>query len=316
MVMKLKVQTQPRISVIIPCYNQSRYLSKAINSVIGQTYSNYEIIVVDDGSTDNCRKITDVFEAVRYFYQENAGLSAARNRGIQESTGQYLVFLDADDWLYPDALETNAAYLQVNGHLAFVSGSHNKVDSSNNVIECDRNIVLGNHFLHLLQGNYIGMHAAVMYNRWVFDKFKFDESIKMCEDYDLYLKISRTYPVVHHINCMAAYRIHDSNMSGDIPNMLRSVHLVLRRQKQLLRNDWEKECFRNGLAIWQSYYCNKIFGKFNSSRDSSLATSRDEFITLARYAPGYAAKILVSKLALLVSGYKSEFKKLFGSLGF
>ena len=85
------------VSVIIPCYNQAHFLDEAIESVLAQTYSNREIIVVDDGSTDNTATVARCHSPVGYIYQENAGPSAARNTGVKESRGEYLVFLDADD---------------------------------------------------------------------------------------------------------------------------------------------------------------------------------------------------------------------------
>ena len=101
-----------RISVVIPCYNHGAYLATAINSVLAQNYQPFEIIVVDDGSTDNTKEVACGFEKVQYLYQTNQGLSAARNTGIKRSTGDYIIFTDADDWFLPDALETNLELLQ------------------------------------------------------------------------------------------------------------------------------------------------------------------------------------------------------------
>ncbi len=104
--------TCPLISVIIPCYNHGAYLPEAFASIWQQDYPAVEIVVVDDGSTDTTREVAQHYPAVKYVYQANQGLSAARNTGLTHSTGQYLVFLDADDWLLPGALTTNARYLQ------------------------------------------------------------------------------------------------------------------------------------------------------------------------------------------------------------
>src|SRR5690349_1726872 len=94
----------PLISVIIPCYNHGRYLIESVESILNQTYKNFEIIIVDDGSTDDTGFIARSMEGVQYVYQKNGGLPAARNTGIKISKGEYLVFLDADDWLLPVAL--------------------------------------------------------------------------------------------------------------------------------------------------------------------------------------------------------------------
>src|SRR5262249_26693584 len=94
----------PLVSIIIPCYNQAHYLSDAIDSVRKQTYSHAEIIVVDDGSTDNTSNVAALYKDVKYIKQRNQGLSAARNSGLQQSKGHVLVFLDADDRLLPNAV--------------------------------------------------------------------------------------------------------------------------------------------------------------------------------------------------------------------
>jgi len=110
------------VSVIIPCYNQAHFLDEAIESVLTQTYPNREIIVVDDGSTDNTAEVAGRYSAVRHIYQENAGPSAARNTGVTKSRGEYLVFLDADDRLLPEALEIGVDCLRQHPECAFVSG--------------------------------------------------------------------------------------------------------------------------------------------------------------------------------------------------
>src|SRR5688500_18999403 len=97
----------PLVSVIITCYNHAHYLPVAIDSVMMQGYPNREIIVVDDGSSDNTRQVAANYPDVKYIFQNNSGLSAARNTGIKNSCGELLLFLDADDWLYDDALKTN-----------------------------------------------------------------------------------------------------------------------------------------------------------------------------------------------------------------
>jgi glycosyltransferase involved in cell wall biosynthesis/SAM-dependent methyltransferase len=250
----------PLVSVIIPCYNHAQFLAEAIESVHQQTYRNIEIIVVDDGSKDNTKEIVGQFTDVKYIYQHNRGLSAARNTGIDHSKGEFLVFLDADDLLYPNAIEINIGYLLKNETLAFVSGWHDKVDEWKYPIAQDaQQVIESNHYLHLLMGNYIGMHAAVMYRRKVFDKFRYDTSLKACEDYNLYFDITRKYPVASHNTKMAAYRIHGVNMSANVPFMLKHVLFVLERQKPRLLSNEERQAFNLGKKIWKDYYSEKIY---------------------------------------------------------
>lgn len=246
------------VSVVIPCYNHADYLAAAINSVLQQTYSPVEIIVVNDGSTDNTEAVARQFEKIKYVFQENAGLSAARNTGIAHSSGQYLVFLDADDWLYKDAIATNLGYLQQDPKAAFVSGGHDKINfresGAGQLVPEEPVAIYSQHYKHLLQGNYIGMHAAVMYRRSVFNELRFDESLRACEDYDLYLKIARNYSVVHHTKKLAAYRWHQHNMSANTGMMLDTVLQVLHRQEPALRSKEEQDAFRAGVQIWTDYY--------------------------------------------------------------
>src|SRR6266496_4166301 len=93
------------VSVVIPCYNHAHFLSEAIESVMAQTWQQFEVIVVDDGSVDNTREVALRYSGVRYIRQTNQGLSASRNTGLRHSNGNFLVFLDADDRLRPAALE-------------------------------------------------------------------------------------------------------------------------------------------------------------------------------------------------------------------
>src|SRR5436190_9110386 len=110
------------VSVIIPCYNQAHFLNEAIQSALAQTYSHREIFIVDDGSTDNTAEVAAGFASARYIRQENSGVSAARNTGLKESRGEYLVFLDADDRLLPEALEIGVDCLHRHPECAFASG--------------------------------------------------------------------------------------------------------------------------------------------------------------------------------------------------
>jgi len=281
------------ISVIIPCYNHGAYLAQAIESILAQNHKSVEIIVVDDGSTDNTKKVAWGFEKVRYVYQANQGLSAARNTGITASTGNYIIFTDADDWFLPGALETNLKLLQQNPRAAFVSGGHIKVNARGETIEEVAETIEKDHYQHLLQGNYIGMHGTVMYRAWAFEKVRYDTTLNACEDYDVYLKLARMHPVIHHTKIIAAYRIHDQNMSGNIPLMLETVLTVLQRQQPFLKNDVERACFARGQQVWKEYYTGKLFQKLiagHSQRDSLLY--RKETALLLKYAKSLYFKYL------------------------
>ncbi|MFH0731641.1 MAG: glycosyltransferase [Candidatus Omnitrophota bacterium] len=103
------------VSVIIPTYNNASFISEAVDSVLAQTYTDYEIVVIDDGSTDNTKEILSKYNnKIRYFYQENKGVSSARNLGIRQATGEYIAFLDADDLMLPDRLDELVRFSEQN----------------------------------------------------------------------------------------------------------------------------------------------------------------------------------------------------------
>ncbi len=130
---------KPAISIIMPCYNTERYLKKTMNSIFGQSFKDYEIIMVDDGSTDSTPKLLDDYareypDMIRVFHKENGGQSTARNMAMDIATGEYIVFWDSDDYADTDYLETLITTAQKNDSEAVLSGSH-YVDENGVVIE-------------------------------------------------------------------------------------------------------------------------------------------------------------------------------------
>jgi glycosyltransferase involved in cell wall biosynthesis len=281
------------VSVIIPCYNHSRYLSKAIGSVLSQDYIHHEIIVVDDGSIDDTRSVAQSYETVKYIYKSNQGLSAARNTGIENSTGDFLVFLDADDWLFNDALSTNMHYLNDRPDVAFVSGAFTDV-CMHYGYQVKTNIKK-DHYLLLLERNYIAMHATVMYRRQAFDNLRYDTSLKACEDYDIYLKMARKYPVIHHTRQVAVYNRHDANMSANYPMMLEYALLVLNRQKDSLINDTEREHFKKGIQFWIDHYCINIHANLSKGNGIDDNKKKPQLDTLKQYRKDLYFKHLITE---------------------
>jgi len=250
------ISEQPLVSIVIPCYNQGRFLKEAILSIRNLDYPNSETILIDDGSTDNTAEIARSFPWVKYFFQNNQGLPAARNAGFALSKGQFLIFLDADDWLCPEAISRNLVFLMANPALAMVSGCHNVTNANGEITYEVSELVKSKHYVCLLRRNYIGNPAAVLYPRWIIEEFPFDTlpDVKACEDYDQYLKISRKYPVLHHREKISFYRKHDANMSNDSKLMLVSVLNVLKRQKPFLRNEEERQALNVGRKQWTNLY--------------------------------------------------------------
>src|SRR5215212_6403385 len=143
---------QPLVTVVIPCYNQAHFLGEAIESVLSQSYPHGELIVVDDGSTDETSEVASRYEGARLIRQENRGLAGARNRGLGEAKGEYVVFLDADDRLLPGALEASLGCFEAHPECAFVSGTSRPIAEDGTLLsQTSDTAVEGDHYLKLLR---------------------------------------------------------------------------------------------------------------------------------------------------------------------
>ena len=246
------------VSVIIPCYNHARFLGEAIESVLAQSYCNFEIIVVDDGSTDNTAEVAKRYSRIRYISQENAGLASARNTGLQQSRGEFLIFLDADDRLLANALETGVACMREHPECAFVSGRCRILDEGGAILASPRQLrVERDHYLHLLSGgSYIWCPATVLYRRSVFDFVRgFEPELSPAADYDLYLRVTRDFPVYCHGYVVAEYRQHSSNMSRDASKMERAALAAHEAQWDFVKaNGRFKKAYDAGRRFLQTDY--------------------------------------------------------------
>lgn len=262
--MNAEVQTQtnashPLVSIIIPCYNQAQFLDAAIQSVLDQTYPTIEIIVVDDGSTDATHEHALRYPTVHYLHQDNQGLSAARNTGTRVSHGEFLVFLDSDDQLLPEAVQTNAEYLQADAKLGFVAGHFRYINTDGSFQhENERHCIGSDYYVHFLINNFIGMHGAVMYRRAVIEAVGgFDSAMRACEDYDLYLRISRTYPIVCHGALLTEYRRHGQGISNNSALMLASATQILERERRNFADQSDRRllaAYQRGRTTWRNRY--------------------------------------------------------------
>ena len=246
-----------RVSIIIACYNQAHFLHEAIESALHQSYANREIIVVDDGSTDNTSEISSRYPGLRYIYQENAGPSAARNAGVKTSRGDYLVFLDADDRLLRDALKLGVESLRQHPDCGFVWGFSRLILADGSLLGAPAQpCINGDHFLEMLRRNYIWCPASVTYRRNIFEGVGgFNESLGRGEDYDLFLRVTRDYPIFCHKQYVADYRLHGSTRSADSELMLRDMLTALEAQAAFVKgSDRHLEALKAGRSYWRDRY--------------------------------------------------------------
>ena len=194
--MKVKSKN-PLVSVILPTYNRGWILTEAIDSVLAQDYKGYELIVVDDGSTDNTREILDTYgQDILVLRQANKGVSAARNRGIAEAGGQLVAFLDSDDLWLPRKLSRQVDFFKFNPTAVINQTEEIWIRNGVRVNPKDRHRKPSGMIFERSLGLCLVSPSAVMIQKKLFDAVGvFDENLPACEDYDLWLRISSRYPV-------------------------------------------------------------------------------------------------------------------------
>jgi len=180
-----------QITVVIPTYNRYALLSRAINSVLSQTYKPIEIIVVDDGSTDNTRDIQSDFPSVIYIYQENSGVSSARNRGIKSTSSEWIAFLDSDDEWLPTKLEEQVVFHQEHSTILMSYTDETWIRDGMNVKIPKKFKKIGKDaFAENLSYCNIAPSSSLIHKNLFKSIGMFDEALEVCEDYDLWLRIS------------------------------------------------------------------------------------------------------------------------------
>ncbi|WP_067585806.1 glycosyltransferase family 2 protein [Endozoicomonas ascidiicola] len=185
--------SEKMFSVVVPCYNYADYVERAALSVLNQTCSDYELIIINDGSTDHSREVLSALEvkfpAIRVIHNENQGLAATRNCGIRAASGRFLIFLDADDYFLPDALENFKRHHQLHPEDKMIIGGHQSVHGVTNLAKVSEHLpkVLPNskpeRFKAYLIDKAIGIsNGATAMHKSVFDKYQYPEQFRNSED--------------------------------------------------------------------------------------------------------------------------------------
>ncbi len=216
--------------MIIPAYNQSVYISEAIQSVLGQTYPNFELIVVDDGSTDETPQIIAQIHdpRIRVIRQPNAGLSAARNTGLRESSAPLVTFLDSDDYFLPNKLEVLTSYLEGHSEIGLVVGRVRYINESGKLIFESTKTPVELALPELLFENPICVSGVLLRRKWLECVGVFDESLRACEDWDLWIRLAYAGCRFAWVeNIVIAYRYHQGQMTRESARMRTAILSVL-----------------------------------------------------------------------------------------
>lgn len=246
-------------AIIITTYNHAHFLNEALDSCMRQTTTVDDIIVVDDGSTDDPVSVVDRYHGVQFIRQENRGLAAARNTGLAATNAEFICFLDADDRLLPEAMEVGIRHLEHQTQTAMAYGAYRTIDNAGRPTSAKiQNPTSRDAYLQFVRrGNFIGMHATVVYRRQcLIDAGGFDEKFRACEDYELFLRITKSAKISSHNELVAEYRRHSQNMSLDYPMMLSAALRALDAQNET-RPEVQMS-IAEGKRFWKNYYAAEL----------------------------------------------------------
>ena len=236
---------KPTVSVIIAVYNGEKTIKRAIDSILQQTWPVNEIIIIDDGSTDNTRQVlADYKDKITTLHQQNAGVSVARNKGVEQAKSDWICFLDADDWYYPDRIKWHMEMIQQNPKLDFLTGDFDYIDENGNILrQSMQSTKCGSQLLQLagdkssviMQGDLIGefveqhfgdTHTLTLKRADFLKLGGYPQGVPVCEDVNFLIRLCA---VSRYIGVktlpMAAYFIHSNSATRSDP---------LRAQQQTL----------------------------------------------------------------------------------
>lgn len=251
---KGRIDMQPKVSIVIPVYNGANYMREAIDSALNQTYENCEVIVVNDGSTDETEQIALSYgDRIRYFSKENGGVSTALNVGIENMEGEYFSWLSHDDVYYPWKIERQMNALSQRGDdRTIVYGNWDRLQMPEGVVRalppnyryrgrdywCELRPVL----FGLINGCTILIHKSHFERAGLFD-----ESLMTAQDYDMWFRIFRNQQVIHLDEPLIMYRVHEKQGSVTIADFQQNCEAI---QWEMIRNVTEKEVKR----VFGGYY--------------------------------------------------------------
>lgn len=284
----------PLVSVVIPAYNQEKYITKTIQCIQNQDADfPFELLVINDGSTDETAPMVKGMASadgrIKLFSQPNQGLSAARNQGIAQSSGKYLLFLDADDLVVKNYLRSQTAKLeQDNGHDIVICGHILFHEKENNFQPGF--LFKDAHNLHLLANNIAPVHSC-LFRSYIFDCIgNYDTNLPALEDYDLLIRAtSHGFKFCNNLETLAIYRKHEKNCSNNtllmqkIGNIItKKIEFIFNEQNENCRLFPQDELFQTTLVYAASFLSN-AFQQINYSKSiaNKLSDKAAHYIRVA-----------------------------------
>ena len=319
----------PAVTVVIPAYNSAQYIFQTLDSIQAQTFSDYEVIVVNDGSSDS----DELEKALRshpleviYLSQENKGVSAARNAAIQIARGEFYVQLDADDQLKPNYLEVQLEILKNNPDVVLVypnativvAGSEKELDFME--ISSSQGEVS---FESLVRQDCVVMTCVTARMNVIRDAGMFDEDLLSCEDFDLWLRIAKNYGrIIYHREPLVIYRRHADSLSADRVWMGRYLLAVLEKCERTLsltateREALDAELSRNrsllhlfeGKRALKSGQTDDALENFQNANRHLRSSKLSVVIFMLQHMPQLVSRIFSARERLLAKNPNSDLK--------
>ena len=296
------------VTVVIPCFNQGRFLASTIRSVQQQLYEPLETIIVDDGSSDETSEVATAAGTI-LIRQPNLGVGAARNAGLNAATGEFIIFLDADDELLPGAIDSGVAFLEARLHTSAVIRQCHSMDIDGRPLPSEQPIIHGaDLYREWLSHNFAWTPgAAVFRRRAIVDIGGFPTDVDAAADYAVYLRLARHGTVAFDRRPVLRYRQHEGAMSGDPVLMLRTTLEVLRRERAHVPSNLNG-AFAHGQRVWRTFYGEQIIERL---RRDWRQGRRDRWqiqgvYTLIRHCPLPLLTNLLRKITRTLRGEPQE----------
>ena len=263
------------VSVIMPAYNASQYISQAIGSMLGQEYAYWELLVIDDGSTDDTADIVKGYNdpRIRYFYQKNHGQAAALNRGLDLAQGDYITTLDVDDWYPPTSLGERVKFLDLHPDIGVVYGDGFYCDVTGEPFlrftDQMPSGISGDVYDVLIVSPFYGTGATVLERKGVIDehKLRYDESIVWCQDWDFYIRLAEVAKFGFVNSITIQYRIHDAGMTVSMPTGRRLDSLISMRNKVMTSARFKEVTPSQKAAFFYDYLIRDLSWKIDEQED-------------------------------------------------
>ena len=243
------------VSVIIPAYNREHIILKSVNSVLSQTYSDLELIVVDDGSSDGTRKILESIndERFRYIYQDNAGACKARNYGIELARGEYIAFHDSDDLWLPTKLEKQMNIFEnYNADIVFCKLNYKRKNGTSELSPS----YISEGFLNPIQ-NLFGIGTqTIIAKRKVFEKIRFDNELPRFQEFEMLYRASKLFSIYCLDDGLVDYEIGEDSISSNPEKLYQACNIIIKKHPEM----------RTQYPIMMKYMAHSLLSAANSKR--------------------------------------------------